>query len=1136
VHVSRRVQSLGILVKPKPTPDINGDEEGPSSSSFRDEAAAGGAAGRWAGVARGPSRAASLLGDHLALLDAEGGLSIWDASDAALARIGASSGGQPGPSESSRPLAVFPAPPGFDALCFCHPPTWVNKLVVGARDGRVAVWNFHTNRVVHVFAPLSEGWSTSAGRGGPTMSSPSSGSGPWSVRALEPSPALDVVAVSLGSGDVHLRNLRLDADVRGGTVAMLRGAAGAAAAQDRGGVASAARALEGPATALAFFGGGAGGQDEPAPLLATAGAAGIVTIWDLGGDADVDPTDETAPRGPRFRCALPMAHSGAVLRAAFLPGEPVLVTAGADNALRCWLFEGNTGQAPPRLLRHRSGHAAPPLIVRHHGSSGLHLLSCGRDRAFRMFNAVRDQQSLELSQGGARSSKRARKLRTEDLDLKLPPVTSLDSCEQRERDWDSCVTCHAGDTRAYTWRLDKGTLGEWVLQPPRSRHDATRDGEATACCLSRCGNFALVGSAHGRVDRYNVQSGAWRGALERPLAHDAGAAVVLDHGAQRRSAATRAAASGIRSFVAEPDRVDETDRRRPAHDGRVTGVVVCAASQRAVTCGDDGALRGWNLATGQVDASWTAPPADRGPGGTAPRLSSLVIHRPGGLVAAALSPPAGLTSAAYEVRIWDALSLRVARRFGGVVGHQDRVTDLSFSPCGRRLVSSSLDGTVRVWDVPAGALLQACALGPVVTSLSWAPAGGLLATAHAGRRGVHLWADATAEMVATASIRGATVGSARPVPCWLPAVPALGEGGWDARSEARKRGTGGSGGDESPGGAVEGDWADNDGSSVSDDDGDGFGDWASDGDGGGAGDDNDVVALPTPAPPPVPGGGPAPLAPELVTTSGLPRARWLGLVDLAAVRARNKPIDPPKKPAQAPFFLFSRPGGDENTMGRQPTFAAGAPLVDAPTETDDDDSDAPTDGRPLRERTGKKRGNEPAATRSRIGRADAVTLGGGGLAAPGTDPLADALRHGGRTGDWSVATAAIRAARVPALDAFVRALEVIVDSDKSDNDALDGDRPSSPTPPPLGPGEEGVGLLLEFLAADLASPTAGGSFDTSNAVLAVTLEAHGAEVRQSRALRARAEAVRLALQAAWGRVGSLLDEVTCAASFVSNLV
>ena len=45
----------------------------------------------------------------------------------------------------------------------------------------------------------------------------------------------------------------------------------------------------------------------------------------------------------------------------------------------------------------------------------------------------------------------------------------------------------------------------------------------------------------------------------------------------------------------------------------------------------------------------------------------------------------------------------MVRRFKG---HKDRVTGLVMSQDARWLLSSSMDGTVRVWDIPAACCLQ----------------------------------------------------------------------------------------------------------------------------------------------------------------------------------------------------------------------------------------------------------------------------------------------------------------------------------------------------------------------------------------------------------------------------------------------
>lgn len=52
---------------------------------------------------------------------------------------------------------------------------------------------------------------------------------------------------------------------------------------------------------------------------------------------------------------------------------------------------------------------------------------------------------------------------------------------------------------------------------------------------------------------------------------------------------------------------------------------------------------------------------------------------------------------------YDIEAVRIVRQFRG---HTDRITDLQMSQDARWLLSSSLDGTMRVWDVPSARCLQ----------------------------------------------------------------------------------------------------------------------------------------------------------------------------------------------------------------------------------------------------------------------------------------------------------------------------------------------------------------------------------------------------------------------------------------------
>lgn len=60
-------------------------------------------------------------------------------------------------------------------------------------------------------------------------------------------------------------------------------------------------------------------------------------------------------------------------------------------------------------------------------------------------------------------------------------------------------------------------------------------------------------------------------------------------------------------------------------------------------------------------------------------------------------------------------AMTIVRRFRG---HTDRITDLTVSSDCRWLLSASMDGTVRVWDIPDSRTFQArAAIAPVLQHL-----------------------------------------------------------------------------------------------------------------------------------------------------------------------------------------------------------------------------------------------------------------------------------------------------------------------------------------------------------------------------------------------------------------------------------
>lgn len=75
----------------------------------------------------------------------------------------------------------------FKITTLCHPPTYLNKILLGSLQGQLQLWNIRTSKLVYTFS----GWDSA-------------------ITVLEPAPAVDVVAIALSNGKIILHNLRYD--------------------------------------------------------------------------------------------------------------------------------------------------------------------------------------------------------------------------------------------------------------------------------------------------------------------------------------------------------------------------------------------------------------------------------------------------------------------------------------------------------------------------------------------------------------------------------------------------------------------------------------------------------------------------------------------------------------------------------------------------------------------------------------------------------------------------------------------------------------------------------------------------------------------------------------------------------------
>lgn len=355
----------------------------------------------------------------------------------------------------------------------------------------------------------------------------------WSagVTVLQQSPAVDVVGVGTASGRIIVHNIRLDETL----MSFL---------QDWG-----------PITALAF-------RTDGPPVVASGSPQGHIAFWDL--------------ERRQLIAQQRHAHRTAVAEATFLQGEPLLVTNGADNAIKVWIFDQEGGGA--RLLRSRQGHSAPPTTIRHHGNDGKNILSAGQDGTLQSFSTVHERFNRSLGHGSiSRKKEKKKKKGLTYEELRLPAITAFCSAVARQSDWDGIVACHRGRQATTTWSYQRCTMGVHHLQPPGGRRDAV----ATAVDITSCGNFAVIGQSCGRVDVYNLQSGLHRGCY------------------------------------------GDDDK---AHSGAVRGVATDTLNQLTLTAGSDRLLKFWRFKTKKQEEQLELASAP----------ASMMLHRDSGMLALAL--------------------------------------------------------------------------------------------------------------------------------------------------------------------------------------------------------------------------------------------------------------------------------------------------------------------------------------------------------------------------------------------------------------------------------------------------------------------------------------------------------------------
>uniref|UniRef100_A0A3B0MEU8 T-cell activation-related wd repeat protein, putative n=1 Tax=Theileria annulata TaxID=5874 RepID=A0A3B0MEU8_THEAN len=180
------------------------------------------------------------------------------------------------------------------------------------------------------------------------------------------------------------------------------------------------------------------------------------------------------------------AHTTPIISLMHIEADKCLISLG-ENSMITWTMDSD--KTFLRELRSRKGFIGTINILTPYDEEEHDLLVCTSNEGSGSLGKISTIQQHQCVTFSTKSSK-----------AKLKKITGISSCYQRHYDWPNIVTCHQNSHQVHVWSGFKKILTEKVLKVPEM------NSIATSVCLTKCGNYAIVGYQNGQIHLFTLQS------------------------------------------------------------------------------------------------------------------------------------------------------------------------------------------------------------------------------------------------------------------------------------------------------------------------------------------------------------------------------------------------------------------------------------------------------------------------------------------------------------------------------------------------------------------------------------------------------------------------------------------------------